>query len=193
MGGERTGREGAVAGRAGPAGLAAWDVLAREPSLRAGRFEARARGPLAGEFVLSAGGEDLGRLRMQGVVGAGFAADGLPETVLQRQGLYGARYRVTTGSAQVLIAGPERPAEPLRLLCGGRAYGVEANPLRTRAVARPLAVGGGTDGGEEGTVGLNGGVVGRRYEARFAPGDGVALAVAVFLLYRTVALRRQAY
>jgi hypothetical protein len=187
----KTRSEGAAA-----VGLAAWHLLAREPGLRAGGFEARARGPLAGEFVLSSSGDGgtFGRLRMRGVVGADFVSDALPETILQRQGLYGARYRVTTGGAQVLIAGPERPEEPLRLLCGGRAYGVETSLLRGRAVARPLGTDGGPEGGsDEGAVSLRGGVAGRRYRAEFAGGDGVSLAVAVFVLYRTVALRRQAY
>jgi len=168
------------------AGLAAWNLLAGR--IRGGSFAARARGLLGIEFALSdADGEEFGRLRMQGLTGAEVLLSGLPTTEVERQGLYGARYRMATGGAQVLIAGPERPPEPLRVFCGGTVYGVESSLLRNRATARPLS----PDSGGE--VGLRGGLSGRAYRAEFRPGDGGALAVAAFLLYRAVALRRQLY
>jgi len=179
------------------AGLAAWDLLADR--LGGGAFVARARGLLGAEFALldaTGEGEEFGRLRMLGLTGAELSAgDGLVEAVVQRQGLYGARYRMTTGGSQVLIAGPERPPEPLRVFCGGRPYAVESSVLRNRATARPLVPSGAdaADGGASAEVRLRGGLSGRAYRAEFRAGDGGALAVAAFLLYRAVALRRQAY
>ena len=40
---------------------------------------------------------------------------------------------------------------------------------------------------------LAGGLAGRSYEATFPKDDGAALAVAVFLLYRNAALRRETF
>jgi hypothetical protein len=98
---------------------------------------------------------------------------------------------MTTGDSQVLIAGPERHPEPLRVFCAGHAYTVETSRLPNHSVARPLGAEEGP-GGSPGGVRVRGGVVvGRRYAAVVPRGDGGALAVAVFLVYRAVALRRQ--
>lgn len=168
-------------------GPAAWNLLAG--GLRGG-FEARARGLFAGEFaLLGPGGEELGRLGMRGLAGAGLKAGDL-EAEIERQGLFGARYTMTTNGAPLLLAGPERPHEPLRIFCSGKAFGAETSLLLNRATARPLSEGPGEAGGE---VSLRGSVAGRRYRASFPEADGASLAVAVFLMYRTVALRRQAY
>jgi hypothetical protein len=182
--------DGTAPGGRGTAGLAAWNLLARNLAERdpgGSVFTARATGLLGGGFaLLDADGAEFGRLVMGGLAGADLVLEGVAEGGIQRQGLYGARYRMTIGGAQVLLAGPERPPEPLRVFCAGRVYTVGTRRLPNRSIARPL-------GGEEapGEVRLEGGVAGRRYRANLPPNDGRALAVAVFLLYRAVALRRQ--
>jgi hypothetical protein len=167
--------------------LAAWNLLAG--GLRGG-FEARARGLFAGEFaLLGPDGEEFGRLGMRGLAGAALKAGGL-EAEIERRGLFGARYTMTTDGAPLLLAGPERPHEPLRIFCGGEAFGAETSLLLNRATARPLSEGPKEAGGD---LSLRGTLAGRKYRASFPEADGASLAVVAFLLYRTVALRRQAY
>ncbi|QIN77353.1 hypothetical protein GBA65_01190 [Rubrobacter marinus] len=161
---------------------AVWDALARDLG---GSFRARARGLLGSRFsLLDRGGKEWGELRMMGSYAAEVHAGGSVSEI-ERTGEFGARYRMRTGGAQTLIAGPERPGEPLRIFCGGKAYGAETNVLRNVSVARLLA------GGDE--VRLSGGLAGRSYGGTFPESDGGALAVAVFLLYRNVAIRRTAF
>ena len=165
---------------------APWDRLQRD---LAGRFRARARGLTGAEFALLRPEDDaeLGRLRMRPPFGADFAAEG-PETRIEREGHMGSRFRMSTGGAVVLIAGPEGRDGGFRIFCGGKTYGVSYKLLRNTATARPMDA-----EDDSGVVRLEGGFAGRSYTATFPEGDGAALAVAVFLLYRNAALRRETF
>ena len=168
---------------------APWDLLQQN---LAGGFRARARGLLGARFsLLGPGDEEFGQLLMRGMSGAEFRA-GASTSEIERSGWFGARYRMTTEGATVLLAGPEEPKGGLRIFCGGKTYEAETNLLSNTATARLLAdtPEGGGPGGE---VRLEGGLTGRSYRATFLEGDGGTLAIAVFLLYRNVALRRTAY
>lgn len=57
---------------------------------------------------------------------------------IERTGELGARYRMRTDGAPVLVAGPERPREGLRIFCAGKAYEAETSVLRNTSVARRL-------------------------------------------------------
>ena len=169
---------------------AAWDALARELD---GSFVARARGILGSRFSLSDdGGREWGQLRMLGSYAAEIHAG---ETVseIERTGEFGNRYRMRTGKTSVLVAGPERPREGIRIFCAGSVYEAETSVLRNTSVARRLITG--AEGGPtEDGVRLAGGLAGRSYQATFPKGEGGAsLAVALFLLYRNVSIRRTAF
>ena len=172
--------------------LATWDALARD--LRGGYFDARARGLLGSRFSLLGEGGEWGRLRMLGSYAAEVRAGGTVSEI-ERTGEFGARYRMRTDGAPLLIAGPEKPEEALRIFCAGSAYEAETNVFRNASVARRLTAGPPKD--EDGPAGdevdLSGGIAGRSYRGTFPGGDGSALAVAVFLLYRNVGLRRTAF
>jgi hypothetical protein len=151
-----------------------------------GRFSARARGLTGGEFSLHApDGEEFGRLRMRPPFGAGFEA-GASETEIVREGEMGSRYRMTTDGAVVLIAGPEGRDGGFNIFCGGKTYTASYKLLRNTATARPADTG-------DVEVRLEGGLAGRSYRATFPKDDGASLAVAVFLLYRNAALRRETF
>ncbi|CAA9470852.1 MAG: hypothetical protein AVDCRST_MAG25-2025 [uncultured Rubrobacteraceae bacterium] len=171
---------------------AAWDALALRLD---GSFRARARGLLGSRFaLLDSGGEEWGQLRMLGSYAAEIHA-GETASEIERTGEFGARYRMRTGGAPFLIAGPERPDEPLRIFCGGKTYEAETSVLRNTSIARRLtahAPGSGPEPAGDG-VSLSGGIAGRSYTATLPGGAGSALAVAVFLLYRNVAIRRAAF
>ena len=164
---------------------APWDHLQRD---LAGHFRARARGLTGAEFSLIRPEDDaeFGRLRMRPPFGADFEAEG-SQTRIAREGHMGSRFRMTTDGAVVLIAGPEGRDGGFRIFCGGKTYGVSYRLLRNTATARPL------DTEDSGVVRLEGGLAGRSYTATFPEGDGAALAVAVFLLYRNAALRRETF
>ncbi len=168
--------------------LAPWELLQRD---LAGRFRARARGLLGAEFSLFGpeGGEEFGRLRMRGALGATFRAGGA-ETEIERGGPFAARYRMSTGGAPVLLASPAGPDGGLRVFCGGKTYEARWSVLRNTATAHLLSE---FAGSSDEMVRLEGGLAGRSYEASLPEEDGGALAVAVFMLYRSVALRRQAF
>ena len=170
--------------------MAAWDRLARDLD---GSFRVHTRGLLGSRFSLSDdGGREWGQLRMLGSYAAEVHAG---ETVseIERTGEFGARYRMRTGGASLLIAGPERPKEELRIFCGGKAYEAETSILRNTSVARRLTGDPEGDGPSADGVRLVGGIAGRSYRGTFPAGDGSALAVAIFLLYRNVAIRRTAF
>lgn len=137
---------------------------------------------------------EWGELRMFGSYAAEIRV-GATVSEIERTGELGARYRMRTGGAAVLIAGPERPQEGLRIFCGGKAYEAETSVLRNTSVARRLSAG--SSRGENDAAGeevrISGGIAGRSYLGTFPEGDGSALAVAIFLLYRNVAIRRTAF
>ncbi len=168
---------------------APWDRLQRDLP---GRFRARARGFLGAEFSLLSPEDEreFGRMRMRPPFGAGFTA-GTSLTEIQREGHMGSRYRMTTDGAVVLVAGPEGASGGFRIFCGGRTYEARYRLLRNTATARPMDA---NDGGVTGAeVRLKGNLTGRSYEATFPQDGGGGLAVAVFLLYRNAALRRETF
>ena len=171
---------------------AAWDPLARSLG---GSFRARARGLLGSRFTLLTDEEgEWGELKMLGFYAAEIHI-GATVSEIERTGELGARYRMRTDGASVLIAGPERPREGLRIFCGGKAYEAETSILRNTSVARRLTAGSsrGENDAAADEVRLSGGIAGRSYRGTFPEGDGSALAVAIFLLYRNVAIRRTAF
>ena len=149
----------------------------------AGSFSARARGFLASEFILlNQGGEEFGRLRIHGPIGAELEAENL-RAAIEREP-HG-RHRMLSGDEETLVAEPLGAADILEVRCGGRRYECHLSLLRNTAVARSF-------GGEE-AARVTGGLTNRAYEAVFDAEDEGSLPVAVFLLYYTVALRRRAY
>ena len=169
--------------------VAAWDALARNLD---GSFRVRARGLLGSRFsLLDDGGKEWGQLRMLGSYAAEVHAGAVSE--IERTGEFGARYRLRTDGAPFLLAGPERPNEGLRIFCGGKAYEAETNVLRNTSVARLLKGNPGEGDAPGDGVRVAGGIAGRSYRGTFPECDGGALAVAVFLLYRNVAIRRTAF
>lgn len=166
---------------------APWDLLQRG---LAGSFRARARGLLGNEFsLLGPGDDEFARLEMRGPSGAGIRA-GTSQTEIGRSGPFGSRYRMTTDGAVVLLAKPGSQKGGLGIFCNGETYQKTTNLLRNTATARLITETSENAGAE---VRLEGGLAGRSYRARFPAGDGGALAVAVFLLFHNVALRRQAF
>lgn len=160
--------------------LAPWRKLQER---LAGYFAARASGLLASEFVLSSrSGEEFGRLRIRGEEGAEFEA-GSTEAAIERTAR--SRYRVLTGDAETLVAEFAGSSGTLEVGRGARAYEVRLSLLRNTATARP-------SGGEE-AARITGGLTNLSYEAFFEPEDEGSLPIAVFLLYRTVSLRRRAF
>jgi hypothetical protein len=171
---------------------AAWGPLARSLG---GSFRARARGLLGSRFSLLKDDEDeWGTLRMLGSYAAEIHV-GASRSEIERTGDLGARYRMRTDGSAVLIAGPETPQEGLRIFCGGKAYEAETSVLRNTSVARRLTAAPSQNEndatGDE--VRLSGSIAGRSYRVTFPGGEGSALTVAIFLLYRNVAIRRTAF
>ena len=149
----------------------------------AGYFAARARGLLASEFVLSSrSGEEFGRLRIRGPEGAQFEA-GNAKATIERTAR--SRYRMLTGDAETLVAEPTGSSGVAKVRCGNRLYETRFDLLRNAAVAR-------SSGGEV-AARVAGGLTNLRYEAFFDEKDECSLPVALFLLYRIVALRRRAF
>ncbi len=149
----------------------------------AGYFAARASGLLASEFALSSrNGEGFGQLRIHGEEGAEFEA-GSTKATIERTAR--SRYRMLTGDAETLVAEFAGSSGASRIRCGDRHYEIQLSLLRNAAVAR-------SSGGEE-AARITGGLTNLSYEVFFEPGDAGSLPVAVFLLYRTVSLRRRAF
>lgn len=143
----------------------------------AGSFEARARGLLGTEFVLLArGGEPFGRMRLSGLEGAQIEAGGITVN-LERTGR--STYRMLCGGSQLTADGHAGMAS---ILLDGRRYEARTHLLRNLSVARS------PDGRE--TAVVTGGLTNRRYKVAFDTGGAGTLPVALFLLCRTVALRR---
>jgi hypothetical protein len=161
--------------------LAPWTEL-RETL--AGSFTARARGLLASDFaLLDREGYEIGRLKIHGPEGADLEAAGLAARIERTAPR---RYTMQAGGTQVLsaeAAGP--PDATTRIRCAERAY--DANLALLRNTAEALSPAG------DSAARVTGGLTNRRYEVAFDAEDEGALPVAVFLLYRIVALRRGAY
>jgi hypothetical protein len=143
----------------------------------AGSFTARARGLLGSEFsIMNRGGEEVGRLRIDGSEGAQLEAGPL-EAHIER--VARSRYTMLSGGAEILTAGAS-----LEIRCLDRPYEVRLSLLRNSAEA--------ATGGEV-AARITGGLTNRGYEASFDVEEEGSLPVAFFLLYRIVALRREAY
>jgi hypothetical protein len=144
----------------------------------AGFFAARARGLLASEFVLSSrNGKEFGRLRIRGQEDARFEAGNLKATI--------ERYRMLASDAEMLVAEPAGSSGIPKVRCGDSLYETRFDLLRNAAVAR--------SSGGEAAARVAGGFTNLRYEVFFDEKDEDSLPVALFLLYRVVALRRQAF
>jgi hypothetical protein len=149
----------------------------------AGYLAARARGFLASEFVLSSrDGEELGRLRVHGPQGADLEAGEVRATIERGAG---SRYRMLGGDGRVILEETAGSGDASEVRCGDRVYEVRLALLRNVAVARS------SGGGEAARVA--GGLTNRSYDAFFDAGEEGALPLAVFLLYRIIALRRRAF
>jgi hypothetical protein len=159
---------------------APWRILQKH---LAGYLAARARGFLASEFVLSSrDGEELGRLRVHGPQGADLEAGEVRATIERGAG---SRYRMLGGDGRVILEETAGSGDTSEVRCGDRVYEVRLALLRNVAVARS------SGGGEAARVA--GGLTNRSYDAFFDAGEEGALPLAVFLLYRIIALRRRAF
>ena len=160
--------------------LAPWKRLRED---LAGYFAARARGLLSPELALAGrDGEEFGRLRVHGPEGAKLEAGDVRASIERATP---SRHRMLAGDEEVLVAETAGSANALEVRCGDRLYQVRLGLLRSVAVAR-------SPGGAE-AARVAGGLTNRSYEASFDTGDERSLPVAVFLLYRLVALRRRAF
>lgn len=160
--------------------LAPWTELGET---LAGSFTARARGLLASDFALLDRGErELGRLKIHGPEGADLEAGGF---VARIERTAPRRYAMQAGGTQVLSAEAAGSPDAMGIRCAERVY--EANLALLRNTAEALSPGG------DSAARVAGGLTNRRYEAAFDAEDAGTLPVAVFLLYRLVALRRGAY
>ena len=149
----------------------------------AGSFAARARGTLAPELHLSGrNGEEFGRLRLDGPEGASFEAGDARATIERGTG---PRYRMLDGGGNVLVEETAGSADAPEVRCGGRLYEARLRLLRNAAVAR-------SPGGSE-AARVAGGLTNRGYQVSFDAEDENSLPLAVFLLFRIVALRRRAF
>src|SRR3712207_194984 len=86
----------------------------------AGSFAARARGLLAPELLLSSsGGEEFGRLRLDGTEGAHFEAGDARATIERGTA---SRHRMLDGGGKVLVEQTAGPADAPEGRCGGRLH-----------------------------------------------------------------------
>jgi hypothetical protein len=158
--------------------LAPWSRLQEH---LAGYFTAR--GLLAAEFALSnRDGEEFGRLRIHGPEGAEFESSNL-KALIERSAR--SCYRMLTGDVETLVAQPAGSLGALTVRCGNRLYETYFDLLHNDAVARSF-------GGEE-AAHVAGGLTNLSYDASLDARDRGSLPVAVFLLYRIVALRRLSF
>lgn len=160
--------------------LAPWKGL-RETL--AGSFAARARGLLASDFALmDRRGREVGRLRVHGPEGAELEAGNLSARI-EHTGPQS--YAMLAGGAQVLSAETAGSPDAMRIRHAEHVYEARVALLRNTAEARSST-------GER-SARVTGGLTNRRHETTFDADDAGSLPVAVFLLYRLVALRRGAY
>lgn len=160
--------------------LAAWRDLAGDLG---GSFAARARGLVSPELVLlTEAGEPFGRLAADEAGGVRLLAGTLAARI---EPPTGGAYGMTAGGREVLTAEAAGSASVLTLRSGGSTYEARISPFRNSATARSSE--------RREAARVSGGLANRRYRAIFDGQDPAALPVAVFLLHRTFALRREAY
>jgi hypothetical protein len=146
----------------------------------AGRFTAHARGLLASDFaLLDTEGAEVGRLEVQGTAGAKLSA-GDVEARIERAGRSG--YRMLSQNAQILTSTGN--ATSPEITYQDRPYEATLSLLRNRAEAGPPG---------HVRIHIKGGLTNRNYTATFESDDEGSLPVALFLLYRLVSQRREAY
>ena len=160
--------------------LASWRRLGE---ILEGSFVARGRGLLASEVaIFRREDEEIGRLEIHGTEGAELGV-GYLEARIERSTI--SSYRMLTEDAAVLTAKPLGAWNAPEIECLESLYQGRLSLLRNTAEAGPA--------GERATARITGGLTNRIYEAVFDAGDAGSLPVAFFLLYLTVALRRDAY
>jgi hypothetical protein len=148
-----------------------------------GSFTARARGPFASNFAfLDPQGREVGRLRLYGPEGAVLEAGSL---VVRIERTAPRRYAMLDGGTQILSAKTADSPDAMRIRYAERLYEADLALLCNTAETHSPA------GGRAARV--TGGLTNRRYEVTFDAEDAGSLPVAIFLLYRLVALRRGAY
>ena len=147
----------------------------------AGRLTARALGLLASEFVLlDRESAEIGRLKVHGPMGAELEAADVGARI-ERFGRF--NYRMLFHDNEILASTGDATSPGITSL--NRPYTAKLALLRNTAEAGPAEY--------TTTIRIKGGLTNRNYEVSFEPGDGGSLPVALFLLYRIVALRREAY
>lgn len=155
-----------------------WRRLAETLS---GYFSARARGLLASDFaLLDREGGEVGHLEVYGPTGAELSATGL-EAQIER--ITPTRHRMLSSGAEILTS--TVVATIPEIICLDQPYRARMSILRNSAEAGPTK--------EEATVRIQGGLTNRNYEVNFETREDSPLPVALFLLYRIVTLRRDAY
>lgn len=147
----------------------------------AGHLTARARGLLASEFVLlDREGSRIGKLDIHGPAGADLRA-GDVEARIERVGRSG--YTMQSSGREILTSTGD-PTSP-GITSHNHPYETSLSLLRNKAEAGPKD--------HTTTVRVNGGLSNRNYEVTFDPGDENSLPIALFLLYRLISQRRNAY
>ena len=160
--------------------LAPWKGL---QGALAGFFSAHARGLLASNFaLLDPEGREVGWLRVHGSKGAELEAGNLAAKIKRTAPR---RYAMVAGGARVLSAETAGSPDAMQIRRAERVYEASLGLLRNTAEAH-LPTG-------DRVSRVTGGFTNRRYEVAFDTDDAGSLPVAVFLLYRLIALRRGAY
>ena len=146
-----------------------------------GSLTARARGPFASGFaLLDRENTEIGSLEIHGPTGAELGAKYVEARVAR---VSPSRYGMLSGGAEILTSTGNATSPEIR--CLGRPYKARLSLLRNRAVAGPA--------GDAEIARITGGLTNRKYKVLFETDDEGSLPVALFLLYRLVALRREAY
>lgn len=146
-----------------------------------GYFAARARGLLASDFILlDREGVEFGHLELHGPGGAELGAKGL-EARIER--IAPSRHRMLSGDNEILTSAGVTTTPEIRYL--GTPYKTSFSLFRNTVEA--------CQANRSAKVRIEGGLTNRNYEAYFETGEVGALPVALFLLYRLVTLRRNAY
>ena len=146
----------------------------------AGRFTARARGLLASDFaLLDTEGKEIGRLEINGTKSAKLSA-GDVEARIERAGRSG--YKMLSRNAKILTSTGD--ATSPRVTYQNHPYETTLSLLRNKAEAGPPG---------HTTIRINGGLTNRGYEAAFDLHDEGSPPVALFLLFRLISQRREAY
>ena len=137
-----------------------------------GSLTARARGPFASSFaLLDRENTEIGSLEINGPTGAELGAKDVEARVAR---VSPSRYGMLSGGAEILTSTGNATSPEIR--CLGRPYRAVAGLVGDGEIAR-----------------ITGGLTNRKYKVLFETDDEGSLPVALFLLYRLVALRREAY